>query len=113
MIEIDEMEQRAIDTVYAELSGEECIPIKLRLGEGLNEAAMDRVRNALRFLIDRWRLNPYVPKRLAAAFVDIQSSMEWGWDQYGESEQNRIEDAAVELVSLANELFDDQHTYGK
>jgi len=106
MIETDEREQQAIETVYEELAGLNCIPIKLRRGEGLDDAAMNRVREAIHFLNERWSERPYVPKRLAAAFVDIQASMEWGRDQYSEEEQVKIEDAGIELVTLANALFD-------
>jgi hypothetical protein len=111
--DIADREQQAIETVYEELAGEQCIPIKLRRGEGLDEAALNRVRQSLILLTELWKHMPYVPKRIAAAFVDIQSSMEWGRDQYSEGEQQRIEDAAIELVSLANDLFEDERYSGQ
>jgi hypothetical protein len=59
-------------------------------------------------LIEHWHGRPEVPNRLASAFVDLQAAMEWGRDQYCESEQDAIEDAATELVQLAYALLEEE-----
>jgi hypothetical protein len=101
-------EEAAMRVIYEGLSGEDCIPIKLRMGNGLDKAQLQMVKDAIRFLTQKWKSRDTVPKSLAASFVDIQSAMDWGKGQYSEAEQDEIEDAAYELVDLAYDLFDDR-----
>jgi hypothetical protein len=100
-------ESEAVEIVHRGLVSQESLPVRLRMGEGLDEAQLAQVKAALHFLVERWRGRTEVPKRLAAAFVDLQSSMQWGWDRYSETEQMAIEDAANELVDLAYQLFEE------
>lgn len=100
-------EKAAMRVIYEGLAGEDCIPIKLRQGKGLDKEQLQAVKDAINFLAQEWKSRDMVPKRLAAAFVDIQSAMEWGRDRYSEAEQDEIEDAAIELVDLAYDLFED------
>jgi len=100
-------EKVAMRVIYEGLAGEDCIPIKLRQGQGLDKEQLQAVKDAISFLDRAWKSREMIPKRLAAAFVDIQSSMEWGRDLYSEAEQIEIEDAANELVDLAYDLFDE------
>jgi hypothetical protein len=92
--------------VHRGLVSQESLPVRLRMGEGLDEEQLAQVKGALHFLVERWRHRTEVPKRVAAAYVDLQSSMQWGWDRYSETEQIAIEDAANELVDLAYQLFE-------
>ena len=94
-------EQEALEIIYEGLTGDACLPIKLSRGEGLDQKMLIQIRQAMQLLIEHWHGRPEVPKRLASAFVDLQAAMEWGRDQYGENDQDAIEDAAIELVQLA------------
>jgi hypothetical protein len=98
-------ESQAIAAIDEGLWGPRSIPVQLREGKGLDETALRRVREALELLAERWRFRSEVPKRVAAALVDIQSSMQASFDQYDEDEQDAIEDAANELVDLAYQLL--------
>lgn len=71
-------EQEALEVIYEGLAGEECLPIKLSRGEGLDQDMLSQIRQAMQMLIEHWHGRPQVPKRLACAFVDLQASMEWG-----------------------------------
>jgi hypothetical protein len=101
-------EDEAVELVYEGLAGMESIPVKLRMGEGLDTRQLASVQGALRLLIERWKGRPTVPKRLAAAFVDLQGAMEVNRDSYPEAVQESIEDAAVDLLALAWELFEEE-----
>jgi hypothetical protein len=101
-------EHEAIRIVWEGLSGEASIPVKLRLGKHLDRQQLAAVKEAIRVLTERWQNQEMVPKRLAAAFVDLQGSMEWGRDLYPEKEQDEIEDAATELVQMAYELLGEE-----
>lgn len=101
-------EQEAVEVIYEGLAGERSIPIKLSLGEGLDKDMLSQVEAAIRFLIERWRDRPEVPKRLAAAFLDLQTAMQWGGNLYSEKEQEEIEDASIELIQMAWELFEQE-----
>jgi hypothetical protein len=101
-------EEAAMQVIYEGLAGEDCIPIKLRMRKGLDKEQLQMVKDAIRFLAQEWKSRDMVPKSLAAAFVDIQSAMEWGQGQYSAAEQDEIEDAAYELVELAYDLFEDR-----
>jgi hypothetical protein len=99
-------EQEAIQIVYEGLSGKESIPVKLRMGQGLDKMQLKQVKEALHTLMDLWRDQIMVPKRVALAFVDLQGAMQWGGNRYSTSEQDEIEDAAIALLQLAYELFE-------
>lgn len=98
-------EQEAVDLIYENLSGLNSIPIKLRRGDGLDREAVEQTEDAIRFLTEKWQSKTQVPKRLAAAFVDIQPAMEWGRNRYDEKTQEEIEDVGVELVQLVEGLL--------
>jgi hypothetical protein len=98
-------EQGAIDIIYEGLVGKDSLPVKLRTGKGLDRKQLQQVKDAIGFLNERWKSQETVPKRVAAAFVDIQTAMQWGSSLYSEAEQNEIEDAANELVDLAYGLL--------
>ena len=100
------MEAEAIALVYEQLAGTESLPIKLDRGDGLDRRALAEVRCALSFLIKHFKGRTQVPKLLAAAFVGFQTAMTWGLDRYPRTEQIAIEDAAIELMELANQLFE-------
>jgi hypothetical protein len=101
-------EEEATETIVEGLSGQSSIPVKLRLGQGLDRDQLVAVKQAMRFWTQRLKGRPDVPKRIAAAFVDLQGGMQWGWDRYASTEQDEIEDAATELVMLAYEMLGEE-----
>ncbi len=100
-------EEKAIKTVYDGLAGPESVPVKLRLGKGLDKKMFSDVTKSLTFLIEQWKGKKEVPKAIAAAFVDIQGAMMQGYDTYPPKEQDAIEDAANTLVELALTLLEE------
>ena len=104
-------DKEALEIIYEGLAGKECLPIKLSRGEGLDKKMLAQVKQAMQMLIEHWHGRDEVPKRLAAAFVDLHTAMEWGRDQYSESEQDEIEDVAIALVQLAYELLEKEPQY--
>ena len=105
----EQSEEEAVRLVYRHLCGTEDtedIFYKIERGDGLDRKAFSELRQALQFLIERWRGRPVVPKLLAAAFVDLTSMTMLPLDRYPPDEQEAIEDAGIELVELAGQLFE-------
>ena len=98
-------EAEASTTIIEGLFGPESLPVKLRMGNGLDREMLGRVKAAIVFLTEQWKGRSDVPKRVAAAFIDIDNSMRGGGDRYSEEEQQAIEVASIQLVDLAHELF--------
>ncbi len=98
-------ESEALAVVQEELLGTASLPVRIRSGEGLDEDGLERLRGALAFLIEGWRLRSAVPKSIAAAMVDLATSMGPGRHPYRPEQLDAIEDATEELVELAYALF--------
>lgn len=98
-------EEDAVATVYDGLLGPESIPLKLRERRGLDRTQLARVEEAIAFLTRVYAERSAVPKRLAAAFVDVQGGMEQSRSWYTEAEQDEIQDAADRLTTAAYELL--------
>lgn len=99
--------QDDLATVTRLLVSEESIPVQLRMGEGLDEAAYTELAGAIERLVEAYRGRADVPKALALAFVDVGSSFFFGEGTYTEPERERIEDVGQELSYLASQLFGD------
>ena len=59
----------------------------------------------MNILIDSYKDNEEIPKRLALCFVDISVRFSFNENWYNEKERDRLEDAANELSYLAEKLF--------
>lgn len=94
----------AVEVVYGGLAGPNSIPLKLRQREGLDRAQLAEVETALELLAEEYSTSSVLPKRLAAALVDIQAAMEQSRAWYPEAEQDQIQDAADRLSALAYQV---------
>ena len=103
----EEEAARLIDVVWDGLAGPRSIPVKLRIGEGLDRAQLAIVLDAMERLDEHYEGKETVPKRLAAALLDIHEGMEQGLLRYSTEERNEIEDAASELATIAGAIVTD------
>lgn len=85
------------------LLGPDCLPLKIRAGEFVDESDVARLFDALGVLIAAYRGRTTVPKEIALALVDISAHFDNRF--YTEVQQNRLEDIGHELQRLAEELF--------
>ncbi len=98
-------ETEAVTVLHEGLVGLASLPVELRERRGLDREQLARVEHALELLKRVYADRDTVPKRLAAAFVDIQGGMEQGRGWYSEAEQHEIQDAADRLTMAAYELL--------
>jgi hypothetical protein len=103
--------QEALDTIYQGLLGNNSIPVQLRSGKGLDKDTFLKIKIAIAFLKKEYKNKNEVPKKLALAFIDISSYFSFRDDFYSIEDQEVFEDAANELVQLANDLFEDDDNY--
>ncbi|MEX3745711.1 MULTISPECIES: hypothetical protein [Lysinibacillus] len=96
---------RALETVYKSILGENSLIIKLRNRQGLDDEEFSQLKDAMKILIDSYKDNEEIPKRLALCFVDISVRFSFNENWYNEKERDRLEDAANELSYLAEKLF--------
>jgi len=99
--------QAAHDTVYENILGAESILVALRMRQGLDNERFQRLTAAIQLLIEHYRDQREVPKRLALAFVDISNYFFYKDGVYPPGALEQIEDAGIELTQLASQLFDD------
>lgn len=95
----------ALATVDELLLGPDSIPVRLRAREGLDAERYQQLVAAIQALIEHYKDKPEVPKQLALAFLDISNFFFFTEKEYPTEVLERLEDAAHELTSLANELF--------
>lgn len=95
----------ALSFVYECLLGDTSIYVKLRMGEGLEEVRFNKLKEAVRFLVDYYAHQEEVLKRLALCMVDIYAAFSFREGFYNDSATTRIENSGVELQELATELF--------
>ena len=98
-------QEEALIEVEELLLGERSIPVQLRLHEGFDREAYERLVKAIRVLIRHYKDQASVPKKLALAFVDVSNYFFYSEQAYPESVVEDLEDAAYELTALASELF--------
>jgi len=97
----------AINTVRQELIDEGGMLYKIALNKGIDENAVDKLMEALNFLVLHYKDAESIPKKLAAAFIDITPLFERSISMYSETDQERIEDIRNDIVSLAEDIFFD------
>jgi hypothetical protein len=86
--------------VGALLVAAEQFTVPLRRGEGIDEAAYDRLCGALRRCADAWRGRDAVPKRAANVLVDLYPEVEAGSYLYGEDYLPTVRMAAERIGDL-------------
>jgi hypothetical protein len=96
---------KALETVYNSILGDHSILLQLRNGDGLDEALYGELVAAMKLLIEEYKGQDVVPKKLALSFVDISNYFYFNEGKYSEEYQDRLEDAVHEISQLANELF--------
>lgn len=95
----------AIAIVEARLLGPQSIPVRIRTRDEVTEAEIGELLAAVDFLIVHYRDQDTVPKRLAAAFVDIYNGFVQAGGQMSDEQSQRLEDVAIALQDKAYRLF--------
>ena len=98
----------AVDTIRDALVGPESLASRLRAGKGLDRNLVAQLLADLGRLTDAWSARHSVPKRFAAAFVDVQLPLIHASASYDVAEQNAVEDAANEILDGIYALLEDE-----
>lgn len=99
-------EEHALDLLNELMTGSESIPADLRLRRGLDAAKVERVIHVMQELAVIYHDRTHVPKRLAASLIDLRPLFDDNMRFYDEETQVAIEDAAIEIVTLAYKIMD-------
>jgi len=86
--------------VEALIVAAEKLTVPLRMRQGLDEAAYDSLRQALRVCADAWRERDTVPKVAANVLVDLAPAIEASSYLYSDDYRARVQQAAVEIGDL-------------
>lgn len=78
----------------------EKLTVPLRMRQGLDEAAYDNLRQALRGCADAWRGRDAVPKVAVNVLVDLVPAIEASSYLYSDDYRARVQQAAVEIGDL-------------
>lgn len=97
--------KQKIRFVYDCLAGKDSIPVKLRMKQAFDAELHAKLVEVLEDLVEEYEDKQEVPKALAFAFVDLRTSFDAAAGWFSEKDQERIADAAEELVDLAYQLF--------
>jgi hypothetical protein len=97
--------ETALRDVEELLLGDNSILVQVRARQGLDRARYDRLVSAIELLVDHYRGRRETPKRLALAFVDISNNFSDEENAYPRDVLTELEDAAIKLTWLGNELF--------
>lgn len=95
----------AIAIVEARLLGPESIPVRLRTRAEVTETEIAELMAAIDSLIAHYQDREAVPKKLAAAFVDIYNGFIPAEGAMSTEQAQRLEDAAIALQDKACQLF--------
>ena len=95
----------ALEIINQSLLGENSLLVNLRRGDGLNDEQWQAFREAMRVVTAFYKDKDSVPKKLALAFVDVSNYFYFHEGKYTQQEANKLEDAAQEIVQMADELF--------
>lgn len=95
----------ALNNVEELLVGENSIPVKLRMHEGLDQKKFEELIESLEMLVTYYQGHDTVPKRLALAFIDVGTQFYFNEGEYSEQELEKIEDAGITLSEIANRMF--------
>lgn len=97
--------EKALENVYQSLLGANSLLVKMRRGDGLDDLQWKNFREAINFLTEFYKDKESVPKKLALAFVDVSNYFYFHEGKYTDEEENKLEDAAQEIVQMADKLF--------
>jgi hypothetical protein len=97
-------EEQALAAVEEGLVSDQSLAVKLRGGDGLDVAMLQRTKEALAVLRELYRGRDVVPKRLAFATVDLLGTLTSG--NYPDDVWYQMEVACEELVALAYSIFE-------
>ncbi|WP_193601227.1 hypothetical protein, partial [Pseudomonas syringae] len=92
--------------VYARLVGKHSIPEKIRFRVEVSDEEVSELFLAVDFLIECYKGQAVIPKRIALAFVDIYVCFNINDDVYDERERCRYENIGIALQQKAYDLFD-------
>lgn len=96
----------ALNVVYDYTIGDHSILVELRAGEGLNQESYKLLIEAMTKLIEEYKDQSEVPKKLALCFVDISNYFYFHEGKYTKEEEELFEDAVHEISRLAGMLFE-------
>jgi len=96
---------KALNVVYDYTIGDNSILVELRAGEGLNQESYKLLIEAMTKLIEEYKDQSEVPKKLALCFVDISNYFYFHEGKYTKEEE-LFEDAVHEISRLAEILFE-------
>jgi hypothetical protein len=77
--------------------------VPLRMGDGMDEIALNALRQALRRCADAWRHEVSIPKRAAHVLVDLFPAIEGDSHLYEEDYAKLVRDVALEISDLVTE----------
>ena len=87
----------------------ERLAVPLRMGDGVDEQALDDLRRTLSDAAVRWRTEDVVPKRAAALLVELYPALVGTVDLYEGGDAERIRNICEELLELSLECLDGEH----
>lgn len=82
------------------LAAAEQFTVPLRMGQGMDDIALGRLRDALRQCEDAWRDRDTVPKVGANVLVDLYLAVDASSYLYEDDYQALVRDAAIEISDL-------------
>lgn len=97
--------EAALNVIYEGLLGENSIVVKLRNREGLDEEKYDSILEAIEVLKVAYKDQDHIPKKLALAFLDVSTYFIFDDEWYSQEEQEKFEDAGLQLVQAVDELL--------
>jgi hypothetical protein len=77
--------------------------IPLRMHEGIDEIALDNLRDALRQCAEAWRDADSIPKSAALDLVDLAPGIESSSYLYDEDYAARVRDISIEIADLVRD----------
>jgi hypothetical protein len=86
--------------VSALLTAANEVTVPLRLGDGLDDIALESLRSALRRCAQAWANDQLIPKAGANVLVDLANAVEATANLYPEGYRQRVQDVAWELADL-------------
>jgi hypothetical protein len=99
-------EEEAVSAIDELLVGEQSIPGKLAMKEGIDEEAVSRLERAIETLIPIYKVRKDVSKKVAGAFLDLTADFDRTMPLYSPEQQVRIEDLKLHIISLGYDLFE-------
>lgn len=95
-----------VNFLYESLVSRGSIPERLRLKENVAIEELNELIEMTSKAVNYYKDKEYVPKKLAACFVDIYNQFSFREDFYSRDKINLYEDIGVKLQELAFELFE-------